>query len=60
MVAVGLAVLGPGGYSADALLDVDLAGPLWAAAALVAGLAAAGGLLLASRRPESEVKTPPG
>ncbi|QKW35563.1 DoxX family protein [Actinomadura sp. NAK00032] len=60
MVAVGLAVLGPGGYSADALLDVDLAGPLWGALALVAGLAAGVGLLLAARRPEREAKAPAG
>ncbi|MEU8796480.1 DoxX family protein [Spirillospora sp. NPDC048819] len=50
MVAVGLAVLGPGGYSADALLNVDLSGPLWGSLALVAGLAAGAALLVLSRR----------
>ena len=45
MVAVGLAAAGPGAWSLDALLGLDLAGGLWAGIAVVGGLGTAGGLL---------------
>ncbi|MFL6024184.1 MAG: DoxX family protein [Marmoricola sp.] len=51
VVAVGIAAVGPGGWSLDALLDWDLAGPVWALAAGLGGLAAAGLLLAACYRP---------
>ena len=44
-----LAFTGPGPFSVDALLGLDLASPEWGTAALLAGLAA-GGFLLANRR----------
>jgi putative oxidoreductase len=51
MVAVGLAAAGPGAWSLDALLHLDLAGAVWAAVALVGGVGAAGVLLVSSYRP---------
>lgn len=51
MVAVGLGATGPGEWSLDHLLGLDLAGWPWALAAAVGGGAAAAGLLLVARRP---------
>jgi putative oxidoreductase len=50
MVAVGLAATGPGEWSLDHALDLDLAGAPWAAVAAVGGAVAAAGLLLTFRR----------
>jgi len=50
-VAVGLAAAGPGAWSLDALLRLDLAGALWAGVAVVGGVGAAGVLLVSSYRP---------
>jgi putative oxidoreductase len=50
MVAVGLAATGPGEWSLDHALGLDLAGAPWAAAAAVGGAVAAAGLLLTFRR----------
>lgn len=51
MVAVALAVVGPGRWSLDHALGLDLAGLGWGLVALVGGLVAAGGLLATSYRP---------
>ena len=51
VVAVALAVLGPGRWSLDHALGLDLAGLGWGLIALVGGLVAAGGLLATSYRP---------
>ncbi len=51
MAAVALAVVGPGGWSVDAAVGLDLAGAWWGLAAAVGGLVAAGGLLAVFRRP---------
>ena len=53
MVAVGLAVVGPGRWSLDSALGLDLAGLGWGAVALVGGLAAAAALLATSYRPQN-------
>lgn len=53
MVAVALAVLGPGRWSLDNAFGLDLAGLGWGAIALVGGLLAAAGLLVTSYRPNS-------
>lgn len=50
MVAVGLAATGPGEWSLDNALDLDVAGTWWAVVAAVGGAAAAAGLLLTFRR----------
>lgn len=49
--AVALAAGGPGRWSVDHLIGLDLAGPWWALAAAVGGVAAALGLLAACYRP---------
>ena len=51
LVAVGLAATGPGSWSLDHVLGLDLAGPWWALVAAVGGAVAAAGLLLTFRRP---------
>lgn len=51
MVAVGLAVAGPGGWSLDAALGLTLAGPWWGVGAAAGGVAAALVLLAVFRRP---------
>lgn len=51
MVAVALAVGGPGTWSVDSALGLDLAGPLWGAVALAGGVVAALGLLALCYRP---------
>lgn len=51
MVAVAIAALGPGEWSLDHAIGLDLAGTGWAVAALVGGAAAAGALMLTSYRP---------
>lgn len=51
MIAVAIAALGPGEWSLDHALGLDLAGLAWAAAALLGGAAAAAVLMLASYRP---------
>lgn len=51
MVAVGVAATGPGEWSLDGLLGLDVAGGPWAAAAAVGGSMAAAGLLGVARRP---------
>lgn len=51
MIAVAIAALGPGEWSLDHALGLDLAGMAWAAAALLGGAAAAAALMLASYRP---------
>ena len=53
LMAVGLAVLGPGRWSLDHALGLDLAGIGWGAVALVGGLLAAGGMLATSYRPNA-------
>jgi putative oxidoreductase len=51
MVAVGLAAAGPGAWSLDAVLRLDLAGAVWAGVALVGGLGSAAVVLVSSYRP---------
>ena len=51
VVAVALAVVGPGAWSLDAALGLPLSGIGWGMAALVGGVAAALGLLAVFRRP---------
>lgn len=51
MVAVALAVGGPGTWSVDSALGLDLAGPLWGTVALAGGVVAALGLLALCYRP---------
>jgi len=52
LVAVGLAALGAGGWSLDAVFGLDLAGAGWASAATLAGSLAALGILVSCyRRP---------
>ena len=53
MVAVGLAVVGPGRWSLDSALGLDLAGIGLGAVALVGGLAGAAALLATSYRPQT-------
>lgn len=53
VVAVGLAASGPGRWSLDHVLNLDLAGVAWAATAAGGGLALAGLLLATSYRPTS-------
>ncbi|RHW28603.1 DoxX family protein [Nocardioides immobilis] len=50
MVAVGLAATGPGEWSIDHALDLDLAGWGWGIVAGAGGALAAGGLLVVGRR----------
>ncbi len=50
-VAIGLAATGPGEWSLDHALGLDLAGPWWALGATSAGLSAAGLLLSTSYQP---------
>ncbi len=52
MVAVALAVVGPGAWSLDAALGLPLSGPWWGLVAAVGGVAAAGALLALFRRPD--------
>ena len=52
MVAVAVAALGPGSWSLDHALGLDLAGTRWAIIAAVGGLVAALGHLAVFRRPE--------
>jgi putative oxidoreductase len=52
MVAVAVAAMGPGEWSLDHALDLDLAGTGWAVAAAVGGALAAAALMAASYRPE--------
>lgn len=54
MVAVALAVIGPGRWSLDHAVGLDLAGLAWGVIALVGGVLAAAGLLAASYRPASK------
>lgn len=51
MVAVGLAAAGPGRWSLDHALGLDLSGAWWALGAAVLGTVAAVGLLVTSYRP---------
>jgi putative oxidoreductase len=51
VVAVGLASTGPGGWSLDDALGLDLAGAGWALGVAVVGVAAALGMLAACYRP---------
>lgn len=53
VVAVGLAATGPGEWSLDHALGLDLAGTGWAAVAAGLGVVAALGLLAVSYRPDS-------
>ncbi|MBM6402990.1 DoxX family protein [Phycicoccus sp. CSK15P-2] len=50
-VAVGLAVVGPGGWSLDAALGLPFSGVWWGAVAAVGGVLAGLGLLAVFRRP---------
>ncbi len=52
VVAVGVAAAGPGRWSLDDALGLDLSGARWALAAAVLGVGAAVGLLATSYRPE--------
>lgn len=49
-VAAGLAFTGPGAWSLDAALGLDLAGPAWGIAAVAVGLAAAVAQMATRRR----------
>ncbi|WP_214104149.1 DoxX family protein [Acrocarpospora catenulata] len=51
MASVGVAALGPGRWSLDHLLGLDLYGWRWAAIAAIGGTVAAAGLLATSYRP---------
>lgn len=51
IVAVAIAALGPGQWSLDELLGIDLAGGAWAAVAALGGLGAATLLLVTCYRP---------
>ena len=51
MVAVAVAALGPGRWSLDHVLGLDLSGLLWATVAAAGGSVAAVGLLAMSYRP---------
>ncbi|KRE40838.1 DoxX family protein [Knoellia sp. Soil729] len=53
IVAVALAVLGPGRWSLDKAFGLDLFGVVWGIIALVGGLLAAAGLLITSYRPNA-------
>ena len=53
IVAVALAIVGPGRWSLDHALGLDLAGLGWGIIALVGGVAAAAGLLLTFYRPNA-------
>lgn len=53
IVAVALAVLGPGRWSLDHVFGLDLAGLVWGVIALVGGVAAAAGLLVTFYRPDA-------
>jgi len=53
VVAVGLAAAGPGDWSLDGLLGLDVSGAWWAVAAAVLGVGAAAGLLATSYRPSA-------
>ncbi|WP_353951376.1 DoxX family protein [Knoellia sp. S7-12] len=53
IVAVALAVVGPGRWSLDHAFGLDLAGLGWGVIALVGGVAAAAGLLVTSYRPNA-------
>jgi putative oxidoreductase len=57
VISAALVSTGPGRYSLDAAAGWRLAGPGWAGLAIVVGLAAAGGLYLATRRPVSAANT---
>jgi putative oxidoreductase len=52
VVAVGVAALGPGRWSADHALGLDVAGAEWALASVVVGGLAAAALLVLSGRPQ--------
>ena len=52
MVAVGLAAAGPGRWSLDHALGLDLSGAWWAVVAAVLGVGSALGMLAVSYRPE--------
>jgi putative oxidoreductase len=51
VIAVALAVLGPGRWSLDALIGLRLHGLGWGLAVLLAGVIAGGGMVLGFRRP---------
>lgn len=51
MVVIGLVATGPGDWSLDHALNLDLAGAWWAGGVAVAGILAAVGLLAVSHRP---------
>ncbi|CAN5703443.1 hypothetical protein BH11ACT8_BH11ACT8_06130 [soil metagenome] len=51
VVAIGVASAGPGGWSLDAALDIDVAGVGWAVVATAAGVLSALALLATSYRP---------
>ncbi|MCX4767718.1 DoxX family protein [Streptomyces sp. NBC_01275] len=51
LVAVGVASAGPGAWSLDGVLGLEVAGAWWAVGAAAAGAGAAAGLLAASYRP---------
>ncbi|MFT4289107.1 DoxX family protein [Nocardioides sp.] len=51
MVAVGIASVGPGEWSLDGLLDLDVSGAWWALGAAALGVAGAAVLLATSYRP---------
>lgn len=57
MVAVALAVVGPGRWSLDHAIGLDLAGLGWGLLALVGGLLGAAGLLATSYRPDTSSST---
>ena len=57
MAAVVLAVTGPGRWSLDHSLGLDLSGLGWGAVALVGGLAGAAALLLTSYRPQQTTRS---
>jgi putative oxidoreductase len=58
LAALSLAFTGPGHLSVDALIGLDLAGPVWGSAALFVGLAGSA-IQLASRRPAAQPQAQP-
>ncbi|MCD4533038.1 DoxX family protein [Nocardioides sp. cx-169] len=53
LIAVGVAAVGPGEWSLDALLGLDVSGAVWATVAGVGGVLAAGLMLAACYRPSA-------
>lgn len=59
VVAIGVAAVGPGEWSLDDALGLDLAGAWWSLAAAVAGVLGATGLMVTCYRPTRPTPTEP-